>query len=153
VGLRDFGWSGDASFADLNEDGFPDLYVLSMQGNDHFFENAQGRHFIDKTDVYFPRTPWGSMGIKFFDYNNDGLLDLFLTDMHSDMSDDIDYDDFAREKLKSVMKWDKAVLKGYEKSIWGNALSIRTSETGSSLRFLMRWGWRTTGRGESAWMI
>ncbi|MSO24189.1 MAG: CRTAC1 family protein, partial [Acidobacteria bacterium] len=121
VGLRDFGWSGDASFADLNEDGFPDLYVLNMQGNGHFFENVQGRSFVDKTDVYFSKTPWGSMGIKFFDYNNDGLLDLFLTDMHSDMSDDIDYDDFAREKLKSVMKWDKAVLKGHEKSIWGNA--------------------------------
>lgn len=121
VGLRDFGWSGDASFADLNQDGFPDLYVLNMQGNDHFFENVQGKQFVDRTENYFSKTPWGSMGIKFLDYNNDGLLDLFLTDMHSDMSDDIAYDDYETEKQKSVMKWDKAVLKGHEKSIWGNA--------------------------------
>jgi hypothetical protein len=121
VGLRDFGWSGDASFADLNQDGFPDLYVLNMQGNSHFFENVQGKQFVDRTESHFPKTPWGSMGIKFFDYNNDGLLDLFLTDMHSDMSDDIAYDDYETEKQKSVMKWDKSVLKGHEKSIWGNA--------------------------------
>jgi hypothetical protein len=61
------------------------------------------------------------MGIKFFDFNNDGLPDLFITDMHSDMSDDITYDGYKREKLKSNMKWDKSFLKGWEKSIWGNA--------------------------------
>jgi len=121
VGLRDFGWSGDASFADLNDDGFPDLYVLNMQGNSSFFENVSGNQFVERTEELFPKTPWGSMGIKFFDYNNDGLLDLFLTDMHSDMSDDIDYKDFAKEKQKSVMKWDMSVLKGHERSIWGNA--------------------------------
>jgi hypothetical protein len=121
VGLHDFGWSGDASFADLNQDGFPDLYVLNMQGNDHFFENVQGKHFVDRTAGHFPKTPWGSMGIKFFDYNNDGLLDLFVTDMHSDMGEDIAYDDYETEKQKSAMKWDKSVMIGYEKSILGNA--------------------------------
>ena len=27
------------------------------------------------------------MGVKVFDYNNDGRFDLFVTDMHSDMSE------------------------------------------------------------------
>ncbi|MFN8007720.1 MAG: CRTAC1 family protein [Terriglobia bacterium] len=121
VGLRNFGWSGDASFADLNQNGFPDLYVLNMQGNDHFFENVQGKRFVDRTESHFPKTPWGSMGIKFFDYNNDGLLDLFLTDMHSDMGEDIAYDDYETEKQKSAMKWDMSVMTGHEKSILGNA--------------------------------
>ena len=80
------GWSGDASFCDLNGDGWPDLYVLNMQGDNHFFENQQGKGFVDKTTNYFPKTPWGAMGIKFFDYNNDGLMDLYITDMHSDMT-------------------------------------------------------------------
>ena len=31
-------------------------------GRDHYFENAGGREFVDKTAQYFPRTPWGSMG-------------------------------------------------------------------------------------------
>jgi hypothetical protein len=80
------GWSGDASFCDLNGNGWPDLYVLNMQGDNHFFENQQGKGFVDKTTNYFPKTPWGAMGIKFFDYNNDGLMDLYITDMHSDMT-------------------------------------------------------------------
>lgn len=121
VGLGDCGWSGDASFADLNHDGFPGLYILNMQGNNHYYENVRGQYFVDKTDQYFPKTPWGAMGIKFFDFNNDGLPDLFITDMHSDMSDSIGYDDYEREKLKSIMKWDRSFVKGWEKSIWGNA--------------------------------
>ena len=80
------GWSGDASFCDLNGDGWPDVYVLNMQGQNHYFENPQGKGFIDKTATYFPKTPFGAMGIKFFDYNNDGLMDLYITDMHSDMT-------------------------------------------------------------------
>ncbi len=37
------------------------------------------------------------MGVKFFDFNNDGLLDLFVTDMHSDMSYDLGYDEADQE--------------------------------------------------------
>ena len=47
----------------------------------------------------FPRTSWGSMGIKVFDFNNDGRLDIFITDMHSDMSDEIGPE---HEKMKST---------------------------------------------------
>jgi len=85
VGLHPRSWSGDASFADLNGDGWPDLFILNMQGHDHYFENDSGKKFVDRTEQYFPKTPYGTMGIKFFDYDNDGQMDLFLTDMHSDM--------------------------------------------------------------------
>ena len=85
VGLRPSGWGGDASVADLNGDGRPDLFVLNMQGHGHYFENAGGRSFVDKTATVFPKTPWGAMGMKFFDVDNDGRPDLLITDMHSDM--------------------------------------------------------------------
>ena len=111
VGLGDAGWSGDASFADLNGDGFPDLYALNMQGSHHYFENDGGRRFVDRTAQYFPRTSWGAMGIKFFDYDNDGRPDLFITDMHSDMSVEVGPD---KEKLKSRMEWTKDFLQGDE---------------------------------------
>jgi hypothetical protein len=117
--LQHTAWTGDASFADLNGDGFPDLYVLNMQGDNHYYENVKGEKFVEKTDQLFPKTPWGAMGIKFFDYDNDGRPDLLLTDMHSDMSEEIGPD---REKLKSRMQWPDAFLQGGANNIFGNAL-------------------------------
>ncbi len=48
-----------------------------------------GKRFVDRTAEYFPKTPWGAMGIKFFDFDNDGRAGPLLTDMHSDMSQEI----------------------------------------------------------------
>jgi len=77
VGLRPYGWCGDATFADVNGDSWPDVFFLNMQGASHYFENVEGKKFVEKTQEYFPRTPWGSVGLKFFDYDNDGRMDLF----------------------------------------------------------------------------
>jgi hypothetical protein len=119
VGLGPAGWSGDASFADVNGDGFPDLFTLNMQGSSHCYENVGGKKFVDKSEQVFPRTPWGAMGIKFFDFDNDGRPDLFITDMHSDMSEEIGPE---REKLKSRIQWTQAYLKGgADRFIYGNA--------------------------------
>jgi hypothetical protein len=119
TGLGDAGWSGDASVADLNDDGFPDLYTLNMQGSNHYFQNQGGKAFVDRTPQVFPRTPWGAMGIKFFDYDNDGRSDLLVTDMHSDMSLTVGPE---REKLKSRMAWTTEYLQGDgTKFIFGNA--------------------------------
>jgi enediyne biosynthesis protein E4 len=121
VGLRPSGWCGDATFADPNGTGFPGLFILNMQGHDHYFENQGGKKFIDKTEQYFPKTPWGAMGVKFFDFDNDGRMDLAVTDMHSDMSESVDPD---REKLKSTMRWPDSFLQAsHSDYIWGNAFS------------------------------
>ena len=89
VGIKANGWSGDAMPLDANEDGWPDLYVLNMQGHDQYYENDQGQCFIDKSLAVFPRTPWGAMSAQILDFDNDGHQDLYITDMHSDMSEDI----------------------------------------------------------------
>ena len=101
TGLVDLSWSGDATPIDVNDDGFLDLYVLDMQGEGHLWVNEGGRRFRDSTYAYFPRTPFGAMGVKVFDFNGDQQLDMFLTDMHSDMFDDIRPGDWAAEALKS----------------------------------------------------
>jgi len=60
------------------------------------------------------------MGIKFFDFDNDGRLDLLLTDMHSDMWEDVGPEE---EKLKSRGKTRGEWLGGPRDSfIFGNAL-------------------------------
>ncbi len=128
VGLLTHSWTGDATFIDLNGDGYPDVYFPNMQGDNHYFENQGGKKFVDKTDQYFPKTPWGAMGIKFFDFDNDGLMDLYVTDMHSDMSHEVGPD---QEKSKSEVTYSDSYLRGAmpedvgrmggDKSIFGNA--------------------------------
>jgi enediyne biosynthesis protein E4 len=115
--LVDLSWSGDASPIDVNGDGWPDLYVLNMQGHDEYYENVGGKYFEKRSRAVFPKTPWGSMGIKAFDYDNDGDLDIMVTDMHSDMSEDVG---LAREKLKSRMQWPESRLHSGGMSIFGN---------------------------------
>ena len=127
VGLRDGSWSGDAVFHDLDRDGFPELYVLNMQGDDHFYVNQGGARFVEKTADRFPKTPWGSMGAKFFDHDNNGRFDLLLTDMHSDMSHNVGPEE---ERSKSDMRWPEEILEGRENNIFGNAFYEATSEGG-----------------------
>lgn len=120
TGLRDGSWSGDASFFDVNDDGFPDLYVLNMQGANHFYLNRGGKRFEDRTKEYFPRTPWGAMGIKWFDFDDDGKMDLFLTDMHSDMTKLVPPED---EKKKPETTFVPHILAGDPSEfVFGNAL-------------------------------
>jgi enediyne biosynthesis protein E4 len=85
-GLKHTAWSGDASAFDYDGDRRPDLYVLSMQGHGELWHNLGDGHFEAVGRQIFPKTPWGSMGIKVFDWNGDGKLDLFVTDMHTDMA-------------------------------------------------------------------
>jgi hypothetical protein len=122
LGLQDLSWSGDASAVDVNDDGWADLYVLNMQGDDQYYENAGGKSFVKKSRQVFPRTSWGAMGIKVFDFNNDGRLDIFITDMHSDMSDMIDPE---RETMKSTMRWPASIVGNGSTSIWGNSLFLK----------------------------
>jgi enediyne biosynthesis protein E4 len=120
VGLHPRGWCGDASFAALNGDGRPGIFFLNMQGRSHYYENVGGQKFVEKTDAYFPKTPWGAMGLKFFDFDNDGRMDLFIADMHSDMSYEPGPD---KEKLKSDVTWDENYIQGKKDDfIFGNAL-------------------------------
>ena len=101
VRLRDLSWSGDATVIDANDDGFPDLYILNMQGANHLWLNEGGKRFRDATRAYFPKTPWGAMGVKVFDFDGDGRLDVFVTDMHSDMWVNIPAGDWAAETRKA----------------------------------------------------
>jgi len=122
TGLRSDAWSGDATPIDANNDGWPDLFVLNMQGHDEYFENQQGKRFVRKTDETFAATSWGAMGAKSFDFDGNGLLDLFVTDMHSDMSQDVS---FEHEREKSDMQWPPSFLGSTTGNIFGNAFFLQ----------------------------
>jgi hypothetical protein len=143
VGLQDGSWSGDASACDFNEDGWPDLYVLNMQGDDHYYENRGGKSFVERTAELFPKTPWGAMGIKVFDADGDGRMDLLITDMHSDMLVEAPP---QGEKLKFTPKQEIPALQGQDNNVFGNAFyrnlgGGRFAEQSDAMNLENYWPW------------
>jgi hypothetical protein len=70
---------------DYDEDGRLDLLVTSMFGLSQLYRNEPSGGFRDVTDQTLVRTTFGAIGSKVFDINNDGRLDIYIVDMHSDM--------------------------------------------------------------------
>jgi enediyne biosynthesis protein E4 len=85
AGLAGKGWSGDVAAFDYDEDGNLDLFVTNMFGMSQLYRNDGQGHFDDVTLDTLGHTSFGAIGSKAFDFNNDGRLDLFVADMHSDM--------------------------------------------------------------------
>lgn len=148
VGLNDKSWSGDATVMDANDDGFPDLYILDMQGTNHLWLNEAGTRFREDTKTYFSQQPWGGMGAKVFDTNGDGRLDLFLTSMHSDMWVDLEPGDWAGEARKADRsRVPPGVIPGGTRGlVFGNALFAnlgggRFQEVSDSFGVETYWPW------------
>ncbi len=74
--------------ADINGDGFDDLFVANVdQEMFSLYENTKSESFIDaahKHTVAQATRLYSGWGLKFFDYDNDGLLDLILANGHPD---------------------------------------------------------------------
>jgi hypothetical protein len=85
AGLAGRGWAADAVAFDYDGDGRMDLFVTSMFGRCQLYRNNGDGTFTDETLKVLGRTPWGGIGANLIDFNNDGRLDLFVVDMHSDM--------------------------------------------------------------------
>jgi hypothetical protein len=92
AGLRGRGWAGDAVAFDYDGDGRVDLFVTSMFGRCQLYRNNGDGTFTDVTLGVLGRTPFGALGARLLDFNNDGRLDLYVVDMHSDMWMDVDWD-------------------------------------------------------------
>jgi len=70
-----------ASFADVDNDGDPDLFVTTVRHGNHLFENVGNGRFRDITKEAGLAYTGHSSGAVFFDFDNDGLLDLFLVNV------------------------------------------------------------------------
>ncbi|HEY1221711.1 MAG: CRTAC1 family protein [Bryobacteraceae bacterium] len=84
AGLAGAGYNMGVAIGDYDNDGRPDIFVASLNGNQLFHNNGDGT-FTDVTakagvggGKYAGKKMW-SVAAAWVDYNNDGLLDLFVS--------------------------------------------------------------------------
>ena len=79
LGLTSSGWGQGVCTGDYDNDGYTDLFV-TYWGQNHLYRNLGGKRFEDVTakgHLTQDRTRYNT-GCAFFDYDNDGHLDLFV---------------------------------------------------------------------------
>lgn len=96
------------SFGDINNDKWPDLYISSLTGMNKLFINQNGS-FVDGSDQAGVGAPVFSFPCWFFDINNDGLEDIFVSSY--DLKNQYDIaGDYARELLGKAPKGEESKL-------------------------------------------
>jgi hypothetical protein len=82
AGLTIEGYGHSATIADINKDGWKDIFVTNdFISNDLLYINNHDGTFTDKAKTYFKHTPANGMGQDIIDINNDGLSDVIELDM------------------------------------------------------------------------
>jgi len=123
AGIDNHAFGLSASIADVNEDGYQDIFV----GNDFvdpdflYINNGDGT-FTDQLDQYFLHFSQNSMGSDFADVNNDGKADLLVVDM-------LPHTHKRKKQMATSMSKDKyeTFLKlGYGKQLMRNTLHVST---------------------------
>ena len=107
--------------SDINGDGYPDIYVSNdFFERDYLYINQRNGTFIDELENRIQHTSLSSMGADMQDINNDGLTDIFTTDM-------LPADDRRLKANSSFENYDLFKLKqnqGFYNQFTQNALQV-----------------------------
>jgi len=76
------GYGLGIGIGDLNQNGFPDIYIGNdFHEDDYLYINNGDGTFSESLEELIRHTSYSSMGNDLIDINNDGLLDIFSLDM------------------------------------------------------------------------
>ncbi len=98
-----------AVWTDVNNDRWPDLYIINEFGDGALYVNQDGKSFRERDLVDAPED-FGSMGLACGDVNNDGNIDLYVSNMYSKAGSRImgnmkaeDYPQEVKQKLRNMV--------------------------------------------------
>lgn len=119
--VNDFAFGLSATVSDINNDGWPDIYVANdFYDKDRLYINSGKGYFVDSLAQFIGLTSRNSMGCDIADFNNDGLVDIFVPDMMAE-------DNLRQKQLKGPTTYDiyqAAARKGYYHQVMRNTLQL-----------------------------
>lgn len=123
--LYNFGYRHGIAVGDVNNDGYPDIYVSSdFEDPDALYINNGNKTFSNQISSSMGHISFNSMGNELSDVNNDGLLDLFVVDMAPE--------DHYRSKLfmasMDVNRFRQLQDAGYHNQYMFNTLQMNNSD-------------------------
>lgn len=79
VGVDRIAFTKGATWGDFDNDGYPDLYVSNFSSENFLYHNNRDGTFTDVARDLQVEKPIWSFPVWFFDYDNDGWLDLYVS--------------------------------------------------------------------------
>jgi len=143
AGIENHVWGLSAVIDDFNHDGWDDVYVANdFLGPDLLWINNKNGTFSEKLKDYMKHITFNSMGADLADINNDGLQDLFVSEMAQT-------DHVSSKRLMPSMTTDtfyKMIEKGYYYQYMVNALQLNGKGSYSEIAFMSGisktdWSW------------
>lgn len=125
AGITTEGWGLGVAIADLNDDGWPDVYCANdFQSNDLLWINNAGKPglpaFSNRLSDYMKHESYNAMGLDVADLNNDGLPELMTLDMFPE-------DNRRQKSMFSTQNVDRFQLgldRGYQPQYVRNVLQL-----------------------------
>ena len=129
-------WDGfglGLAITDINQDGWPDIYVANDYiTNDLLYINQQDGSFAEEANLYFKHTSYSAMGTDIADINNDGLQDIITVDMLPE--------DYYRKRIMAGnnRKYNQVKMEleaGYHPQNIRNSLQLNNGEVNGQVKF------------------
>ena len=79
AGVQNYGFTKSVIWGDYNADRFPDLYVSNFKGTNRLYRNNGDGTFTDVAKQLNTDLPIRSFPAWFWDFDNDGALDLYVS--------------------------------------------------------------------------
>jgi len=126
------GFGLGVTIADINKDGWEDIYVSNdFFERDYLYINNKNGTFTESLEYSIRELSMNSMGADIADINNDGLPEIYVTDMLPETE--------ARVKTKTNFEnWDKYqsnLANGYYHQFVRNVLQLNQGNTAGTVNF------------------